>query len=48
MKLRTCWHKNKTKVNINFVEAENLTTRNVNKILKADAILVLVALEKEG
>ena len=33
--------KNKTKVNINFVEAENLTTRNVNKILKkADAILV--------
>ena len=33
--------KNKTKVNINFVEAENLTTRNVNKILKkADAVLV--------
>ena len=33
--------KNKTKVNINFVEAENLTTRNVNKIhKKADAILV--------
>ncbi len=33
--------KNKTKVNINFVDAENLTTRNVNKILKkADAILV--------
>ena len=33
--------KNKTKVNIKFVEAENLTTRNVNKILKkADAILV--------
>ena len=33
--------KNKTKVNINFVEAENLTTRNVNKTLKkADAVLV--------
>ena len=33
--------KNKTKVNINFVEAENLTTKNVNKILKnTDAILV--------
>ncbi len=33
--------KNKTKVNINFVEAENLTSRNVNKILKkADAVLV--------
>ncbi len=33
--------KNKTKVNINFVEAENLTTKNVNKILKnTDAVLV--------
>ena len=33
--------KNKTKVNINFVEADNLTTRNVNKTLrKADAVLV--------
>ena len=33
--------KNKTRVNINFVEAENLTTRNVNKTLKkADAVLV--------
>ena len=33
--------KNKTKVNINFVEAENLTTKNINKTLKnADAILI--------
>ena len=33
--------KNKTKVNINFVEAENLTTKNVAKNLKkSDAILV--------
>ena len=33
--------KNKTKVNINFVEAENLTIKNVNKILKnTDAVLV--------
>tara|TARA_A200000113_G_scaffold97164_1_gene86972 strand:+ start:2851 stop:4476 length:1626 start_codon:yes stop_codon:yes gene_type:complete len=33
--------KNKTKVNINFVEAENLTTKNVAKTLKkSDAILV--------
>ena len=33
--------KNKTKVNINFVEAENLTTKNINKTLNnADAILI--------
>jgi CTP synthase len=33
--------KNKTKVNINFVEAENLTTKNIKKTLKnADAVLV--------
>ena len=33
--------KNKTKVNINFVEAENLTSKNIRKALRnADAILV--------
>ena len=33
--------KNKTKVNINFVEAENLTTKNIRKTLRhANAILV--------
>ena len=33
--------KNKAKVNINFVQAEDLTSRNVRKILKkADAVLV--------
>ena len=33
--------KNKTKVNINFVEAENLTSKNIGKALRnADAILV--------
>ena len=33
--------KNKAKVNINFVQAEDLTSRNVKKILKkADAVLV--------
>tara|TARA_B100001175_G_scaffold144940_1_gene123097 strand:- start:6419 stop:8047 length:1629 start_codon:yes stop_codon:yes gene_type:complete len=33
--------KNKTKVNINFVEAENISTKNVRKTLRnADAILV--------
>tara|TARA_B100001059_G_scaffold125843_1_gene125842 strand:- start:1057 stop:2676 length:1620 start_codon:yes stop_codon:yes gene_type:complete len=33
--------KNKTKVNINFVEAENLTAKNIKKTLKnADAVLV--------
>ena len=33
--------KNKAKVNINFVEAENITSRNIKKMLKgADAVLV--------
>ena len=33
--------KNKTKVNINFVEAENLTTKNIKKtLINADAVLV--------
>ena len=33
--------KNKTKVNINFVEAENLTSKNIRKALRnADAVLV--------
>ena len=41
--------KNKTKVNINFVEAENLTTKNVAKTLKkSDAILVPGGFGKRG
>ena len=41
--------KNKARVNIDFVEAENLTSKNISKTLKnSDAISVLVVLEKEA